>query len=165
MNYSHTDVIVLIGFSGVGKTHWGQYIAEQLGKPFYDCDAILVSQEKMSVSEIFRRYGESYFRAKERDVIEQLVARRSCVIATGGGAVEHADFLKLVNNSHVWFLDESLERITSRMCAQETESRPLWENREALWARRYPMYKHAAHVCTSSEKDAIDAHIRELHHV
>lgn len=165
VNYSHTDVIVLIGFSGVGKTYWGPYIAEQLSKTFYDSDVLLSEQEKMTVCEIFSTYGESYFRAKEHDILQRLIARGNCVIATGGGVVEHPEFLTLVGNAHVWFLNEPLKSIAARMSANDFAQRPLWEKRDVLWERRYPLYMNAANACTPSDKNAIDTHIEELQHV
>ncbi len=78
--------IFLIGFMGSGKTHWGTRIAENLKIPFYDLDAVIVHEEGMNISEIFTVKGEEYFRYKEKQTLEDLVAKEeNFVLSAGGG--------------------------------------------------------------------------------
>ena len=78
--------VVLIGFRGTGKTTVGRILANRLGLPFYDTDALIEQRAGMPIPEIFRRAGEAHFRALEREVIASLRTAEG-VIATGGGAV------------------------------------------------------------------------------
>ncbi len=78
--------IVLVGLMGVGKTCVGRKLATRLGLPFLDADAEIEAAADCSISEIFERYGESYFRDGERRVIARLLGGEPCVLATGGGA-------------------------------------------------------------------------------
>jgi shikimate kinase len=79
--------IVLIGFMGVGKTPIGQRIAKKLNKEFVDSDRAIEESMKMTINKIFAKYGEEYFRQKEKEVVENIASRENCVIATGGGVV------------------------------------------------------------------------------
>jgi shikimate kinase/3-dehydroquinate synthase len=54
---------------------------------FVDTDAVVEREARLSVAEIFHRYGEARFRALERRAIGRVAGGRGQVIATGGGAV------------------------------------------------------------------------------
>ena len=51
--------IVLIGLPGAGKTTVGALVAEKLGCPFVDIDAVIVRRMQMPVSRIFAELGET----------------------------------------------------------------------------------------------------------
>ncbi|UCD72147.1 MAG: chorismate synthase [Syntrophobacterales bacterium] len=89
--------LILIGFMGVGKTSVGERLAERLGCPLIDTDALIEEVYSMTVAEIFEKYGEASFRKTEKAVVERVSKLRECVIATGGGVVldrENIDRLK-----------------------------------------------------------------------
>ncbi|MBP1761564.1 MAG: Shikimate kinase, partial [Firmicutes bacterium] len=50
--------IVLIGFMGTGKSSVGSRLAAKLNWEFVDMDREIENINGMSVSDIFRRYGE-----------------------------------------------------------------------------------------------------------
>ena len=79
--------LILIGLPASGKTTVGRQLARRLDMPFFDCDEAIEAAAGCSVSDIFARYGESYFRQLEHRTLEALCRKESCVIATGGGAV------------------------------------------------------------------------------
>lgn len=79
--------IVLIGFSGGGKTTVAQLLATRLGWDIVDTDARIEQRFGKSVPVIFAELGEADFRAVERDELLSALARESVVVATGGGAV------------------------------------------------------------------------------
>jgi 3-dehydroquinate synthase len=72
---------------GSGKSTVGRRLAERLGMAFVDTDALVERATRLSVAEIFHRYGEPRFRAIERRAIGRVAVGRGQVIATGGGAV------------------------------------------------------------------------------
>jgi len=80
------DRIVLIGFSGTGKTSVARRLAERLGWSAADSDAEIERHWGVSIPAIFRDHGESAFRSSERTILSQLFTRDRVVIATGGGA-------------------------------------------------------------------------------
>jgi shikimate kinase/3-dehydroquinate synthase len=78
--------IVLVGMMGAGKTSVGRRLAQRLGLPFVDADAEIEAGARMTIPEIFERFGEPYFRDGERKVIARLLDGGPKVLATGGGA-------------------------------------------------------------------------------
>ncbi len=79
--------IVLTGFMGTGKTAVGHRVAQQLGRPFVDMDAVIEQRTGKPISAIFAEQGEPSFRLMEAELCRELAALRGLVIATGGGAL------------------------------------------------------------------------------
>lgn len=79
--------VVLIGFSGGGKSTVGRMLADRFGWTLADTDELIEREFGRSVPEIFARDGEDVFRAAERRIVRAALARDDVVIATGGGAV------------------------------------------------------------------------------
>ncbi len=78
--------IVLIGVMGAGKTAVGNALARMLGVDFLDSDDEIERAANMSVADIFQRDGETFFRAREAEVLARLLSGRPCILSTGGGA-------------------------------------------------------------------------------
>jgi len=83
--------LVLVGMMGAGKSSIGRKLASKLGLPFVDADAEIEQAAGMSISDIFAKHGESYFRAGETRVIARLLDGGPQVLATGGGAFMNAE--------------------------------------------------------------------------
>ena len=66
------DNYVLIGYMGAGKTTVGKQLASKCGKQFADTDAMIVEREKMSINDIFAKYGESHFRTIETNLLKEI---------------------------------------------------------------------------------------------
>ena len=78
--------VALVGMMGAGKTSLGRRLAARLEVPFRDADHEIEAAAGLTVSEIFAKFGEPYFRDGERRVIARLLADPPHVLATGGGA-------------------------------------------------------------------------------
>src|ERR671938_411278 len=76
--------IVLIGLSGSGKSTVAQLIAQALGCPVYDTDALLAARSGLPVPELLKAAPER-FRALEEESVAAACAAPAGVIATGGG--------------------------------------------------------------------------------
>ena len=117
--------VILIGFSGTGKSTTGGILAEQLGWRFIDTDADIAAQFGYSVPEIFSRDGEAVFRAAERSRLLEALASEHSVVATGGGAP--ADLLLWTDailthpETLVVALDARASTIFSRLSKQQSE--------------------------------------------
>lgn len=87
---------------GCGKTHWGNLLSQKLNLPFFDLDQKIVEHDGRSVSEIFKKEGEEYFRLLEKDVLHLLTENHdSFVMACGGGTpcfYNNIDYLKKKGN-------------------------------------------------------------------
>ncbi len=77
---------VLVGMMGAGKTAVGTAMARMLGVQFIDSDDEIERASNLTVSEIFERHGEPFFREKELQVLRRLLAGPPCILSTGGGA-------------------------------------------------------------------------------
>jgi shikimate kinase/3-dehydroquinate synthase len=83
--------VVLIGFSGTGKSTIARTVAGVLDWTAIDTDRAIEIVATKSIPEIFAHDGEAAFRALERDVLLHSLRSRWAVIATGGGAVVPED--------------------------------------------------------------------------
>jgi len=79
--------IILTGFMGVGKTSVGTQLAKDLGYSFVDTDTLIETDQHMTITTIFAKHGEPYFREVESKIIQQVMAGGNQVVSTGGGAV------------------------------------------------------------------------------
>ena len=155
--------IVLVGLMGAGKTAIGRKVAAALSLRFVDSDHEIENVSRMTVPELFERYGEAEFRALERRVIGRLVKDGPQVVATGGGAFMNDQTRRLIGRHglSVWLkadLDILMDRVAKR------QNRPLLKTAgpRATMARlmdeRYPVYALAdVTVKTRDEKREIIA--------
>ena len=139
--------LILIGLPASGKTTVGRQLARRLDMPFFDCDEAIEAAADCSVSDIFARFGESYFRQLEHRTLEELCRKEGCVIATGGGAVLREDNRLLLRCSGtVFWLDRPLADI---MSTDFQMGRPLLaagrKALERLAAERRALYAACAH--------------------
>ena len=79
--------IVLIGFMGSGKSSIGRRLARRLRFQFLDTDRLVEERAKMTIPEIFKKYGEANFRERETAALDSLLGARRHILATGGGVV------------------------------------------------------------------------------
>lgn len=88
--------IFLIGFMGVGKTTVSQKLGELMSAEEIDMDAVIVRESGMSISEMFEKYGEDYFRDRETDLLRRIRAYSPAIISCGGGCVLRAENVALM---------------------------------------------------------------------
>ncbi len=119
--------IILTGMMGAGKTSAAKLLAQKLNLKLFDIDQIIENNAKSSISEIFQKYGENYFRELEKKTILQTVKPENMVAALGGGAFENPETQEfLLNNSTVIYLKTQPETIYERIKTDLT--RPLLKN-------------------------------------
>jgi shikimate kinase/3-dehydroquinate synthase len=79
---------VLVGFMGAGKSTGARSLAAELGAEPLDSDRELERRLGEPVESFFDREGEQAFRAREEELILELLSREDAsVVALGGGAV------------------------------------------------------------------------------
>jgi len=146
--------ISLVGMMGVGKSRIGRQLARALGLPFVDSDEEIESAAGMTISEIFERFGEPYFRDGEKKIIRRLVEDGVQVVSTGGGAPMTPETEQLLweKTIAVWIradLSVMVERTSGNA------KRPLLANGDpaeilrTLCEKRYPVYGRAPIVIDS----------------
>ena len=73
--------IVLIGFMGVGKSTVSEYLGKRYSMKTVEMDQIIEERKKMSIPDIFKTYGEEYFRDLETELLKELQSERNVVIS------------------------------------------------------------------------------------
>lgn len=140
------DKIYLVGFMAAGKTTVTRLLAARLGWRAEDIDELIEARERLTVADVFAKYGEPYFRAAEREILLHLVLPlRHTVVATGGGTFMDPDNERAINmdGASVW-LDVPLEAVIARL--PPGGRRPLSADRaqmERLFALRQTAYARA----------------------
>jgi shikimate kinase len=139
--------IALIGFMGAGKTTVAELLAKKLKADLVETDSDVVRLSGLSsVSEIFDKKGEGYFRELEEQVITETVKKGNNVISCGGGVVSHKNTMEILKgNADVVFLHASFDKIKERL--KNTTTRPLFRQEEKamlLYAERLSIYHRYA---------------------
>jgi shikimate kinase len=165
--------LVLIGFMATGKSTIGRLCARSLGFRFRDSDTLIERRAGRPIPEIFAEEGESAFRARESEALQDLARGYHLVIATGGGAVMNAvNVARLRRTGIVILLHAAPEEILMRV--GNRQSRPLLADApdplariESLLLQREPYYRAAAHAIvetTGLSRETAAARVLEAYH-
>ena len=158
---------------GAGKTYWGRQLSQKLNIPFFDMDEQIINSEGKSINEIFEKFGEEYFRLKEKGILHIITETNSSfVMACGGGSPCYFNNIDYMNQSGttVW-LNIPMNSLFQRL-VQEKEKRPLVKNLSSDQLRSYIIKKFAdrkiyyeqAEVIVDDEEISLDHFIEKLFH-
>jgi shikimate kinase len=153
-------VAVVVGAPGAGKTTIGGLVAERLGVPFSDTDAIIEARAGKPIPEIFFDDGEDAFRLLERETIASALADFPGILALGGGAILHEGTRELLSRHTVVYLSVELSDAVKRVGLGA--GRPLLAmNPRAtlkyLLDQRRPLYSAVAtHTVATDGRDPVD---------
>lgn len=155
MNLPGNLNLYLIGLMGAGKTTVGRQLARRLERRFVDSDHEIEARTGVRIPVIFEIEGEAGFRKRESQVIAELAAESSLVVATGGGAVLNPDNRTHLKQSglvvylcvppHILF--ERTRHDQNRPLLKVAD--PLGKLRE-LYAQRDPIYREVADITIES---------------
>lgn len=153
---AETGNIILIGMMGSGKSAVAQALSRILPSPVVDTDTLIEEKTGLTVKDIFRRHGESFFRELEFRICRELSAYRHTIIATGGGIILTETNRRLLREAgFVVWLNATPETLLSRL--SNDSSRPLLEYADkearlkALLQAREPLYRETAHFEISTD--------------
>lgn len=150
--------IVLTGMPASGKSTIGKTLSEYL--PNYmllDIDSIIEKTCGITITEIFKKHSEDYFRKIEYDTIKLVCSGTNKIISLGGGAFENPDNrATLLKFGKVFYLKSSLDVLYYRI--SEDLSRPLLQQQnpkktlEKLLKKREENYLKANFVIDTDNK-------------
>ena len=110
--------IVLIGMMGSGKSSIGKILSKKLNISFIDIDRKIEEVESLSISDIFKKNGENYFRKIEEKISLKYLKSENNVISLGGGG----------------FINSSIRRFCQKTCLSfwlnwknETIIKKIWK--------------------------------------
>lgn len=118
----------LLGFMGTGKTYWGRLWADQHKMDFFDLDAEIERETGMTIREMFEKFGETYFREKEKQLLESFGNKNNFILSTGGGTPCFYENMQWMNENGITiYLDTPAEILKERL-SKEKHHRPLIQN-------------------------------------
>jgi shikimate kinase len=165
------DLILLVGYRGVGKTTIGRQLAKSLEYDFLDTDEEIVRRKKMQIAEIVATKGWQEFRQYECEVLLNVRDRRATVVATGGGAIAHQqEWLELRRRGVVFWLTAAAHVLQERLHHDHVspDTRPsltgagLEEEIVTVLRERNPLYKQVAHHCIDTSQKQIQEIVSEI---
>ncbi len=150
----------LVGMPGGGKSTVGRHLARSLQTRFVDSDTEIERRIGCPIRVFFEREGEASFRDIEEEVVAELIAGSSGVIATGGGTVlrektRHA----LHRQTTVVYLRSTPEELFRRL--RHDMHRPLLQVADPmrrlrdLYAERDPLYRKTAHFIIETGRPSV----------
>ena len=95
--------LVFLGMMGSGKSSIGNLVSKKLNLQFVDIDNLIIETVGMTISEIFKKKGESYFRNLEEKITLKCLKKMKNVISLGGGGFINAKIRREVLNNHFSF--------------------------------------------------------------
>jgi shikimate kinase/3-dehydroquinate synthase len=139
--------IVFVGFMGAGKTSAARAAGGRGGLEPVDSDLELERRAGRPIAELFADEGEAGFRAREEEVVLDVLARAAPgqPVALGGGALGSARVRDALRAHTVAYLEVDERTAWSR--ARRNGRRPLARDRAAfsrLLRERVPVYEAVA---------------------
>jgi len=107
--------IVLVGFSGTGKTEVANILASRLKRTPVDMDEEIEKRMNKVTFDIFAVFGEPRFRDEENKLTRELSEQKNLVIAAGGGTI--------IDKKNLIALDETGTLICLRAAPETIEKR------------------------------------------
>jgi len=153
--------IVLTGFMGTGKSEVSRELSRILGWKAIDIDTEIEKSQKMTIAEIFKRFGEPRFRDIETEIIKMFSTNKNFIISTGGGAVLRQENMNaLRENGVIVCLTAKPETILQR--TSKNNDRPLLQVEDPmkkiseLLEFRKPYYEKADIMINTEGKSPLE---------
>jgi shikimate kinase len=116
--------VILMGMPGSGKSSLGFVLSKLMRLPFVDTDYYIIKKEQKSISDIFAKHDENYFRKLEKQILLEIVENEPSVIATGGGMPCFFDNMEIMNEFAVTvYLEVMPEKLFEHL--KNDKKRPL----------------------------------------
>ncbi|MBB65400.1 MAG: shikimate kinase [Waddliaceae bacterium] len=165
--------LVLVGFKRCGKSTIGRLLAEHLGLPFFDTDALIEKRyeertgKKTIVRDIAIQEGEEYFRSIEKEVIHSLCEIQGVIIATGGGAVlDKRNRERLSEIGKIIYLKIGKEILLKRLSSDPIPSYLLGQEInqaiDRLLIERSPIYEDCADFTLDVDEGTLESLLEKL---
>ncbi len=138
--------LTFIGMPMSGKSFFNKLCSEKYNKSLVDIDNEITKYTNDSVSNIFLKNGEKYFREIESNIIEFHSKLNNQAISCGGGVIlSKENMVNLKQNGIIIFIDAPLSLLNKI----NPKDRPLLRdksNLEKLYKERYDKYINYADI-------------------
>ncbi len=123
-----TKKIILLGYMGSGKTSVGNLLKKKINYPFSDLDKFIENKNKLSITTIFKKKGELFFRNAEKSALEELMNTDGpMIISLGGGTPCYHNIMEYLNSLDqvkTFYLKTDVVTLSKRL-KSEKKTRPL----------------------------------------
>ena len=148
--------IVFIGFMGAGKST-ALAAARAAGLETTEIDELMEAELGKPIAEAFEQDGEEAFRAREAEVVGELLEQADGgAIALGGGSVLSERVRAALDRHTVVWLQVSVEQAWRRIANTNRPLATSAEDVERLMAERQPLYEELADaVVPMADRDVV----------
>lgn len=165
--------ILLCGLPCCGKTTLGKKVATKLGLEFIDVDFLIekrfeeLEAAPLACRDIYKKYGEAYFRNLEQEIVKSLSNTTNAVIALGGGTVkDHTNAALLKKVGLVVYLKVSpttiLKRFEERGYPAYIDTSNPTKSLINLAQLREPLYLKYSDKVIEADRYPIDVVVKSL---
>ncbi len=154
----------------VGKSTLGKIVAKKLKLEFFDTDLNIEKKNSMTINQIFETKGEAFFRKEEEKEVLQVLKKKNCIIALGGGAFLNNSIRgKILKSCLSIWLETDIKTLNERL--KRNNKRPLLKKNNnldkltKLYEERKNIYKLANYkiICDELSKLEIAKKIIEFY--
>ena len=146
--------IFFIGFMGCGKSTMARLLSKKTGAKLIEMDETIEAEAGMSINDIFKNHGETYFRDLESALIMRISEEGGAVVSCGGGAILRPENVACMKkNGIIVYFSATPETIYQRV--RNSTNRPLLNGNmnveyiASLMETRLPRYQAAADITIS----------------
>ena len=159
--------IFLIGFMGCGKSTVAAKLNQMYGMHVVEMDQEISVRQKMSIPEIFEKYGEVYFRNLESNLLQEIQTGTNQVVSCGGGVVLRTkNVAEMRKNGRIVLLTAKPENVLRRV--RENDDRPILKGRKTvkditeLMEARREKYEEAADIVVATDDKSVSVICEEI---
>lgn len=122
--------IALIGMMGSGKSAISKILAEKLNFKLCELDEIFEKEQKIKITDFFKKFGEDKFRKIESNILNKTIHNDNIIISCGGGIILLEENRKLLFNNNILsiYLKANTETLYKRIKNDKTRPLLLVEN-------------------------------------
>ena len=159
--------IFLIGFMGSGKSTVASCLSKDYGMEIIEMDQLIVEREGMSITDIFARKGEPYFRDAETNLLIEIQKEENKVVSCGGGvALRDQNVTEMKKSGVVVLLLAQPETILERV--KDNDERPLLRGNKNvsfisdMMEKRRSKYEGAADIVVQTDGKKVEVICEEI---
>ena len=114
---------------GSGKNLISKELSNLNNFKIFDLDTEISKQNNRSITEIFKKKGEIFFRKTEKEVLEKILStEKNIILSLGGGTPCYYNNIDSINEKTISvFLKTNVKTLAQRL-SSEKDKRPLIQN-------------------------------------